>query len=149
MFHLGSSKVTAALKKMYLWPSLAADTKRWLADCPDCELEKARQNTAHGTFSARPFDAPRARCAMDFQGQGLAITGETEALAVIDTTPRYVTVLCLKDREATMAGLGLSDQKNAARCDHAHRDRRGLFSIHTKYGLLNRLPTKVSFSIFD
>ena len=48
-----------------------------------------------------------------------------------------------------MAGLGLSDQKSAARRDHAHRDRRGLFSIHTKYGLLNRLPTKVSFSIFD
>jgi hypothetical protein len=48
-----------------------------------------------------------------------------------------------------MAGLGLSDQKSTTRRDHAHRDRRGLFSIHTKYGLLNRLPTKVSFSIFD
>ena len=48
-----------------------------------------------------------------------------------------------------MAGWGLSDQKSTARRDHAHRDRRGLFSIHTKYGLLNRLPTKVSFSIFD
>ena len=48
-----------------------------------------------------------------------------------------------------VAGLGLSDQKNTARRDHAHRDRRGLFSIHTKYGLLNRLPTKVSFPIFD
>jgi hypothetical protein len=48
-----------------------------------------------------------------------------------------------------MAGLGLSGQKSAARRDHAHRDRRGLFSIHKKYGLLNRLPTKVSFSIFD
>jgi hypothetical protein len=89
MFHLGSAKVTAALKKMYFWPSLAADTKRRLADCPDCELEKARQNTAHGMFSARPFDVPRARHAMDFQGQGLAVSGETEALAVIDTTPRY------------------------------------------------------------
>jgi hypothetical protein len=103
MFHLGSAEVTAALKKMYFWPSLAADTKRWLADCPDCGLEKARQNAARGMFSARPFDfdAPRARHAMDFQGQGLAITGEIEALAVIDTTPRYVTALCLKDREAT------------------------------------------------
>jgi hypothetical protein len=48
-----------------------------------------------------------------------------------------------------MAGLGLSDQKSTARRDHAHRDRRGLLSIHTKHGLLNRLPTKVSFSIFD
>ena len=51
--------------------------------------------------------------------------------------------------KAGMAGLGLSDQKDAARRDHAHRGRRGLFSIHTKYGLLNCLPTKVSFSIFD
>jgi hypothetical protein len=48
-----------------------------------------------------------------------------------------------------VAGLGLSGQKSTARRDHAHRDRRGLFSIHTKHGLLNRLPTKVSFSIFD
>ena len=101
MFHLGSAKVTAVLKKMYYWPTLAADTKRLLADCPDCELEKARQNTAHGMFSARPFDAPRARYAMDFAGQGTADTGETEALAIIDTTSRYVTVLCLPDREAT------------------------------------------------
>ena len=52
-------------------------------------------------------------------------------------------------RTQRVAGLGLSGQKNSARRDHAHRDRRGLFSIHTKYGLLNRLPTKVSFSIFD
>ena len=48
-----------------------------------------------------------------------------------------------------MAGLGLSDQKSVARRDHVHRDRRDSFSIHTKHGLLNRLPTKVSFSIFD
>jgi hypothetical protein len=48
-----------------------------------------------------------------------------------------------------MAGLGLSGQKSTARRDHAHRDRRDLFSIPTKYGLLNRLPKKVSFSIFD
>jgi hypothetical protein len=46
-------------------------------------------------------------------------------------------------------GWAYLTKKNAARRDHAHRDRRGLFSIHTKYGLLNCLPTKVSFSIFD
>jgi hypothetical protein len=38
-----------------------------------------------------------------------------------------------------MAGLGLSDQKNAARRDHAHRHRNGL---------LNRLPEKVNFPVF-
>jgi hypothetical protein len=31
----------------------------------------------------------------------------------------------------------------------AHRDRRGLFSIHKKYGLLNRRPKKDSFFYFD
>jgi hypothetical protein len=38
---------------------------------------------------------------MDFQGQGLADTGETQALAIIDTTARYVVLLPLIDREAT------------------------------------------------
>jgi hypothetical protein len=56
---------------------------------------------AHGLFSARPFDAPRARWAMDFQGQGKARSGECEALALIDTTARYVIVLPLDDREAS------------------------------------------------
>jgi transposase InsO family protein len=101
MFHLGSDKVSAALKKQYFWPSLASDTRKFLKDCPDCELEKARQITAHGLFSARPFDAPRARWAMDFQGQGVATSGETEALAIIDTTARYVIILPLHDREAS------------------------------------------------
>jgi hypothetical protein len=101
MFHLGSDKVAAALRKQYFWPSLTSDTRKILKDCPDCELEKARQMAAHGLFSARPFDAPRSRWAMDFQGQGKATSGETEALALIDTTARYVIVLPLVDREAS------------------------------------------------
>jgi hypothetical protein len=64
-----------------------------------CEIEKARQNLAHGLFRARPNEAPRTRFAMDFQGQGTATTGETEALAIIDTTARFVTVIPLKNRQ--------------------------------------------------
>jgi hypothetical protein len=37
---------------------------------------------------------------MDFQGQGTALTGETEALALIDPTSRYVIVIPLMNREA-------------------------------------------------
>ena len=37
---------------------------------------------------------------MDFQGQGTALTGETEALALIDPTSRYVVVIPLANREA-------------------------------------------------
>ncbi len=42
----------------------------------------------------------RTQC-MDFQGQGKALTGETEALALIDPTSRYVVVIPLQNREAT------------------------------------------------
>ena len=56
--------------------------------------------TEHGRFPARPFDAPRARLAMDFQSQGKIVAGATEAFALIDTTARYVIVLPLRDREA-------------------------------------------------
>jgi hypothetical protein len=37
---------------------------------------------------------------MDFQGQGLSTSGHDEALGIIDTTTRYVTVIPMKGREA-------------------------------------------------
>ena len=101
MFHLAHAKVHALLKRSYYWPTLKRDVRKWLEDCPACELNKARQNTAHGLFSALPSHAPRARWCMDFQGQGKALTGETEALALIDPTSRYVVVIPLMDREAS------------------------------------------------
>jgi hypothetical protein len=101
MFHLGYTKVTERLLKSYYWPSLRRDTRRTLDDCPICEIEKARQQTAHGLFRARPHDAPRSRYAMDFQGQSTAITEEQEALAIIDTSTRFVTVLALPNRKAS------------------------------------------------
>ena len=101
MFHLGPAKVAERLSKSYYWPSLSNDCRKILRDCPVCEIEKARQHQAHGLFRARPHDAPRSRYAMDFQGQGKADTGEHEALAIIDTTTRFVTVLALPDRKAS------------------------------------------------
>jgi hypothetical protein len=38
---------------------------------------------------------------MDFQGQGKALTGESEALAIIDASARHVVVIPLHDRHAT------------------------------------------------
>jgi hypothetical protein len=76
------------------------DVRQLLSDCPTCELNKARQNTAHGLFCAQTICAPRAQWPMDFQGQGTALTGETEALALIDPTSRYVVVIPLPNREA-------------------------------------------------
>jgi hypothetical protein len=99
MFHLGQAKVAERLLQSYFWPTLRRDTRRTFIDCPECENEKARQNQAHGLFQAHPHDAPRTRFAMAFQGQGLALTGESEALAIIDTTTRFVTVIALPNRQ--------------------------------------------------
>ena len=38
---------------------------------------------------------------MDFQGQGKALTGESEALAIIDASARCAAVIPLHDRTAT------------------------------------------------
>ncbi len=92
MFHLNQAKVCALMRGGYFWPTMQRDVRKILADCPTCELTKARQNTPHGLFSAMPIHAPRSRWCMDFQGQGTALTGETEALALIDPTSRYVVV---------------------------------------------------------
>jgi transposase InsO family protein len=100
MFHLAHAKIFALLRRSYYWKSMKTDVRKFLEDCPQCELNKARQNTAHGPFSAAPAHAPRSKWCMDFQGQGTALTGETEALALIDPISRYVVVIPLKDREA-------------------------------------------------
>jgi transposase InsO family protein len=110
MFHLGQAKVAERLLKSYYWPTLRKDTRRILTDCPECEVEKARQQEAHGLFRARPNEAPRARYAMDFQGQGTAITGETEALGIIDTTARFVTVIALPNRRVQTLIPAILDQ---------------------------------------
>jgi transposase InsO family protein len=101
MQHLGSAKVFAILKRSYFWPNMKRDTRKILENCPECEVNKARQNTAHALFHANPVHAPRARWCMDFQGQGTAITGETEVFALIDPTSRYVVVIPLRDRQAS------------------------------------------------
>jgi transposase InsO family protein len=101
MHHLNHAKVFAILKQSYFFPDMKKWVRKWLEDCPDCELAKARQNTAHALFHSTPVHAPRARWCMDFQGQGTATTGETELLALIDPTARYVVVIPLRDRQAS------------------------------------------------
>jgi hypothetical protein len=54
IFHLAHAKVHALLRRSYFWPTQKRDVRKWLEDCPACEVNKARQNTFHGLFSALP-----------------------------------------------------------------------------------------------
>jgi hypothetical protein len=101
MHHLNHAKVYALLRQSHFFPEMKKRTRKWLEDCPECELSKARQNTAHALFHSAPAHAPRARWCMNFQGQGTAATGETEVLALIDPTSRCVIVIPLQDRQAS------------------------------------------------
>jgi transposase InsO family protein len=101
LHHVNHAKVHETLKRSYCFPAMKTQTRKWLEDCPECELNKARQQTAHALFHSAPVHAPRAKWCMDFQGQGTAATGETEVLALIDPTSRYVVVIPLKDRQAS------------------------------------------------
>jgi hypothetical protein len=91
----------------YFWPTMKQVVRKILANCPACELNKARQNTAHGLFSGMPVQAPRARWCVDFQGQGKSLTGETEALALIDPTSRYVVMRQPLGSNRSLIGLCL------------------------------------------
>jgi hypothetical protein len=88
--HVSHSKVLTSLARYYFWPSMKTDVRRVCDDYELCENEKSKRRLAHGLFSSDTTDKPHSRYAMDFQGQGLAITGETEALALIDSFTKTV-----------------------------------------------------------
>ncbi len=71
MFHLGHAKVFATLRRSYVWPDMKKQTRNVLADCPECELNKARQNTAHALFHATPIYAPVPDGVWIFKDRGL------------------------------------------------------------------------------
>ncbi len=89
--HLSHPKVITSLARHYYWPIMRNDVRHFIKDCELCENERAKRRLAHGMFAGHRTDKPRSRYAMDFQGQGTATTGETEALAIIDSFTKTVS----------------------------------------------------------
>jgi hypothetical protein len=110
LLHVSHPKVLTSLARHYWWPTIKTDVRRWVEDCELCENEKGKRRLVHGLFSGHRTDRPRSRYAMDFQGQGLAITGETEALAIIDSYTKTVSILALPDRKASTLVPQLLDE---------------------------------------
>jgi hypothetical protein len=108
--HVSHPKVLTSLARHYYWPTMKTDVRRICEDCELCENEKGKRRLAHGLFSSDTTTKPRSRYSMDFQGQGLATTGETEALALIDSFTKTVLVIPLPDRHATTLVPRLLDE---------------------------------------
>ncbi len=89
---------------------MKTDMRRVCEDCELCENEKGKRRLAHGSFSSDTTTKPRSRYSIDFQGQGLATTGETEALALIDSFTKTVLLIPLPDRQATTLVPRLLDE---------------------------------------
>jgi hypothetical protein len=98
--HVSHTKVLTSLSRHYFWPAMKTDVRLVCEDCELCENEKGKRRLAHGMFSSDTTSKPRSRYAMDFQGQGLATSGETEALALIDSFTKNVILIPLPDRKA-------------------------------------------------
>ena len=99
--HVSHPKVLTSLKRHFFWHGMKTDVRRVVEDCEICENEKGKRNLAHGLFSSNTTTKPRSRYAMDFQGQGLATTGESEALALIDSFTKTAILIPLPDRQTT------------------------------------------------
>jgi hypothetical protein len=108
--HVSHSKVLTSLSRYYFWPTMKTDVRRVCEDCELCENEKGKRRLAHGLFSSDTTIKPRSRYAMDFQGQGLALTGETEALALIDSFTKTVILIPLPNRHASTLVPRLLDE---------------------------------------
>jgi hypothetical protein len=80
--HVSHPKVFTSLARHYFWPQMQTDVRRVCSDCEFCENEKGKRRLAHGLFSSDITTKPQSRYSMDFQGQSLAATGETDALAL-------------------------------------------------------------------
>ncbi len=89
---------------------MKTDVRRVCEDCELCENEKGKRRLAHGLFSSDTTTKPRSRYSMDFQGQGIATTGETEALALSDSFTKTVLLIPLPDRQATTLAPRLLDE---------------------------------------
>ena len=100
--HVSHPKVLTSLARHYHWPSMKADVRRIIHDCEHCENEKGKRRLAHGMFSGHNTTKPRSRYSMDFQGQGKATSGETEALAIIDSFTKTVSVIALPNQPRSL-----------------------------------------------
>jgi hypothetical protein len=82
---------------------MSGDIRRCIADCEICETTKAKRRLAHGLFhgTTTTTDRPCSRYSiMDFQGQGTTDSGETEALAILDSFIKTAMVIPLPNRNA-------------------------------------------------
>ena len=138
MHHLGHRKVFVDIAKHYFWPGMQADIRRWVNNCANCENEKARRRQLHGMFKAQTTSGPFSRYVMDFQGQGKAISGEREALAILDSFSKTATVLALPNREAPTLVPALLD------AIHFHRGRADVFHSDAAPEFLSRLFKSVA-----
>lgn len=57
--HYGLKRTLEKAKKLYFWPGIAADIKRWCQECDSCQRVKAERAKPKGTL--QPLDTPERR----------------------------------------------------------------------------------------
>jgi hypothetical protein len=96
-------RVRKVIEDTHIWPGMYKDMKRWLEECDECPLAKAKKNIAHNQYSPLEFKKPRNAYGIDFYEIDGSENGYVGVLTIVDLFTRFVLYIPIKDQMATTA----------------------------------------------
>ena len=100
MAHGMARRVRKVLTDKYIWPRMLSDLYKWLAECPECPLAKAKKNIEHNQYSPTEWRKPRNAYGVDFYGIRKSKQGNVGVLTVVDLFTRWVNFIPVKNEQA-------------------------------------------------
>ena len=100
-------RVRRTITDAYVWPSVIGDITKWIKECPDCPLAKAKRNIKHNQYNPTQYRKPRNAYGIDFYGIAKSRNGYVGVLTVVDLYTRFVQFIPVQDTTAATAAKAL------------------------------------------
>ena len=101
MVHGMTARIRKSISRKYIWPKMSTDILKWVTQCKDCPLQKAKKLIAHSQYSPTEWRKPRSAYGVDFYGIAKSNNGYVGVLTVIDLFSRWVTFIPVRNETAT------------------------------------------------
>ena len=149
--HVGSTRLFAAVRNAFWWPTLARDAERYVAACPACQLSKDRTGKPAGLLQPLPVpEKPWSDIALDFVvGLPKTAAGHDSLLVVIDRLTKMTHVMPTT-QSVTAEQTAQLLFENVIRLHGAPRrvvsDRGSVFTSNFWSALASRLGIRLNLS---